>query len=78
MANAGQLLNGIGASRAMNQINRSAGPWLCKKFPQPNPTQQAMAKFSVAAQGPKAALVESVSRENQWPPTDGKAKIAQN
>jgi hypothetical protein len=67
----------------MNQINRSAGPWLCKKFPQPNPTQpnptqQAMAKFSVAAQGRKAALVESVSRENQWPPTDGKAKIAQN
>jgi len=77
----------------MNQINRSAGPWLCKKFPQPNPTQpnptqpnptqpnptqQAMAKFSVAAQGPKAALVESVSRENQWPPTDGKAKIARN
>jgi len=37
-----------------------------------------MAKFSVAAQGPKAALVESVSRENQWPPTDGKAKIAKN
>ena len=67
----------------MNQINRSAGPWQCKKFPQPNPTQpnptqQAMVKFSVAAQGPKAALVESVSRENQWPPTDGKAKIAQN
>ena len=72
----------------MNQINRSAGPWLCKKFPQPhptqpnptqpNPTQQAMAKFSVAAQGRKAALVESVSRENQWPPTDGKAKIARN
>ena len=67
----------------MNQINRSAGPWLCKQFPQPNPTQpnptqQAMAKFSVAAQGPKAALVESVSRENQWPPTDGKAKMARN
>jgi hypothetical protein len=37
-----------------------------------------MVKFSVAAQGRKAALVESVSRENQWPPTDGKAKIAQN
>jgi hypothetical protein len=62
----------------MNQIKRSAGPWQCKKFPQPNPTQQAMVKFSVAAQGRKAALVESVSRENQWPPTDGKAKIAQN